>query len=736
MAEYKTLMSEKYNKTDEEILKELVDNYNICQSAYSDQREEAEEDFDFYWGKQWTEEQKNQRDLEGKPTLSINYLSQFVDGIINNYKRNRHEINIKAGDNSSNTTTAEAFRAIIKDIQNKSFAENIYDTALFNSVVCGEGYFRIITDYKNEKSFEQEVFIKPIEDIFDVYIDPNFNIDYDNIDYAFVSTVMNKDVFLKKYPDSKAYTPQFDLKRHNNSWCTANTVRLVEYFYIERKKKTLVLTEDGRSYDKNSYKKDNIESPIVDEKDVEVKIVRWCLSNGLEILEKRTFPGSYIPIIPVFGKTSRYKGERMFEGVIRQAKNPQRKYNYYQCTELEVIALSPRAPWLIPEGAIEGYEQDWKRSNKANIPYLEYKTTDKQGNNVSPPSRAQFDSNISTVLSAKAGSIEDIKATTGIYDPALGKEEANGQSGVSILRRQEQSENNTLGYGDNLSKSLKLAGKILLEIIPEIYHFDREIRLEERGKEKTISLSDPEIDFKNGFYNVEVSIGPAGKTQRQEAQEAFIELAQVSPKIQDIGLDLLVRSFDWPMSDELANRLQKTLPAELQDNDNGGITPQAQEAIMQVQQQAQEQLAQMQTQNSLLQTMLTQVTSWLNKAQNTIDSKVLDNESKERIAQQDNETKIVLEGMKQNQQTKSKLLDIQQTNNQNNSQLPDKPETLIPGLNDPVTEISGQTAMEKNREQSSQNISNLTPEGLEGFNPDDLLNKIQQQLTSPKMNYR
>jgi hypothetical protein len=72
--------------------------------------------------------------------------------------------------------------------------------------------------------------------------------------------------------------------------------------------------------------------------------------------------------------------------------------------------------------------------------------------------------------------VDDMKATTGIFDASLGNQ-ANETSGKAILRRKEQSNLTTMHYIDNLARSFKQGGDIIAEIMPKIYDTEREIEI-------------------------------------------------------------------------------------------------------------------------------------------------------------------------------------------------------------------------------------------------------------------
>ena len=102
------------------------------------------------------------------------------------------------------------------------------------------------------------------------------------------------------------------------------------------------------------------------------KVLHYVVS-GSEILEgPHDFPSKYIPLIPVYGEETDIEGEVEYKGIIRAAKDPQRMYNYWSTTGVELLALQPKAPWIGTADQFEGYENLWDNAHKANIPRLPY----------------------------------------------------------------------------------------------------------------------------------------------------------------------------------------------------------------------------------------------------------------------------------------------------------------------------------------------------------------------------
>lgn len=725
---------------DDELLCKIRENFQIAQDAYSMQREQSKEDFRFRSGDQWDTEVRRSRDIDQRPCLSINKLNQFVRQVVNNQKINRPSINVNPGDTQASIDTAMVYQAIIKNIEAQSFAENAYDTAFDNACTGGEGYFRIITDYKDPLSFDQDIFIKAIDNPFSVYIDPNFKSDFTDINWAFVYDKVQKDIYERDYPDSKIYNTYF-LDNSSTDWVDPNYVLIAEYFYIDYIEIDIVLLADGTIMEKKDHAKIETAPKIIKERTSKKKIVKWVKTNGHEILESTIFPGEIIPIIPVFADTYLVDGQRIFEGVIRQAKDAQKAYNFWTSAQAELIALAPKNPWVGVEGQFEDHEEEWNSANRSNIAYLEYKPVIMQtGQTAPPPMRTQFDPQIGTIVQAKADANEDLKSTTGIYDPSLGNNKKEA-SGVALISKQRQAEVTNFLFIDNLSKSLKYAGKCLLGMIPEIFDTEREVLLKGKVNEedKTIKINNPDekkpVFLKApGKYDIDVSIGPYGENQRQTAIESMLSLMQVNPQISNIIGDIFVAKQDWDGAKEISERLKIMLPPQLQGQQE--LPPEIQAQVVQAQQQYEAQIQQQTVQLQQMQELIANVTSELNKHVNDLnianmklESKDKEIESKERIAQLNAQVELLKVGIKEDAAdtrlaftqelsylgNKNKLEEQQEEMEEQEPSEQGEPmrnEYILSGVNDPITNANQEQAQGLSEEDQNDLLSKL-----ENFTP-------------------
>ncbi len=594
----------------EDILTVARSRMTMAISAFSETRESELDDLRFYAGSpdnqwQWPADVLQTRGavqgqtINARPCLTINKLPQHVKQITNEQRMNRPGIKVIPADDKADVDVADVYNGVIRHIEYISDADVAYDTACENQVSYGEGYIRLLTEYCDESTFDQDIKIGRVRNSFSVYMDPLIQ-DPTGADarWCFITEDLTKAEYERLYPDAAPINTLMSLGVGDQSisqWISENTVRIAEYFYIEYEKATLnlypgnVTAFDGTPEDKSlrmMFGKPLRSRPS------DRKRVKWCKINGYEVLEERDWAGSFIPVVRVVGNEFEVDGRVYVSGLVRNAKDAQRMYNYWVSQEAEMLALAPKAPFIGYGGQFEGYEQQWKTANTQNWPYLEVNpdVTDGQGNILPLPQRAQPPMASSGLLQAKAGASEDIKSATGQYNASLGMS-SNERSGKAILARQREGDVGTYHYVDNLARAIRHVGRQLVDLIPKIYDTERIARIiGEDGEPSTVKMNpmqeEPVKKIVNqegvvidkiynpsvGKYDVRVITGPGYATKRQEALESMAQLLQGNPQLWQVAGDLFVKNMDWPGAQDLAKRFQKTLdPKVLADEDNPAL---------------------------------------------------------------------------------------------------------------------------------------------------------------------
>ena len=598
----------------ETFLYKAVKRFNRVESAESVNRQKAVEDLRFKAGDQWPEQIRSTRTIEKRPCLTINKMKTFVHQITNDQRQNRPSINISPVGDKSDPETAKMLKGLIRQIERSCNADIAYDTAFDSAVSSGWGYFRILTDYEDEDTFDQVITVQRISNPFRVYLDPDSELpDGSDAKWAFISDLITKEEFKEQWPGVDTFPwEEGGLGDEYKNWSTSSHIRIAEYFCYETKERTLLALSSGHigfEDELDDSIKDEIKKNpdlIVNERTVQAKTIKWYKITSHHILEENEWVGKWIPIVKVIGDEVDIEGKKTLAGIIRDAKDAQRMYNFWVTSETELIALAPKAPWIMEEGQVEGHEQRWKEANNKSLPYLLYKGVSLAGKPSPPPQRQQFAGPPAGVVQAKIAAAQDMQATTGIRFDATLQERTYDESGKALRELKRVGDLGNFHYVDNLSRSLKHAGSILIDLIPKIYDTRRVVTiLREDGSEEQVQI-DPNMakphdkqttpdgklrhlyNPKLGDYAVAVTVGPSFATKRAEAADSMLLFMKAVPQSAPIIGDLIAKNMDWPGAEEIAARLASTLPPGMQDKKIEQLPPEAKGIVMQVMQQMQQ----------------------------------------------------------------------------------------------------------------------------------------------------
>lgn len=560
-------------------------------------------------GEQWPDAIKQQRQAEKRPCLTVNKLGPVIRQVVNDARQNRPAIKVLPQDSGADPETAEVMTGLIRNIEQTSDADVAYDTAIDNAVSGGFGYWRVNLDYASDidldslssagdEVFTQDICIKRIMNPLSVYADPD-SIQADSSDWmkCIVIDRMSETQFKAKYP--KAKKSGFDSNEWQSApdgWKTDKEITVAEYWVREEIVVPVVGVQmvDGldeqqqpvmgelvvmRADEWAKLEKEGSQGQIVSgPRPVKSYKVTQYVVTGVEVLDTKDWPGTYIPIVPVYGDEVICDGKRYLRSLISDARGPQEQYNFWTTSATELVALAPRQPYVGPRGAFK--DPKWGTANTASHSFIEYDgpvAPQRQA----PPSVPAAD------LQLALNASDDIKGSTGMYDASLGAR-SNETSGKAIIARQREGDVSTFHFIDNLSRAIRHTGRIVLDLIPKVYSTPRIVRiLGEDGTPESRQINQefqeqdetgqaiPRIhDFQAGRYDLAVTSGPSFTTKREEAASQMIELIRAYPAAAPIIGDLLAKNLDWPGADEIAERLKKMLEMEQQQGQAQGKDPQ------------------------------------------------------------------------------------------------------------------------------------------------------------------
>jgi hypothetical protein len=619
-------VTDKQTKRDggaDSIVSEAKVRFARAKEAYQTNRAQAVEDTKFVMGDsdngwQWPAEILMSRRAanDRRPCLTVNVTAQHCNQIINGIRQNRPQCNVKPGDAAASRKTAEIMGGLIRQVQASSNADVAHDTAAEHAIYGGEGYWRIVTEYESAKSFNQKIVIKPIENPQLVYVDPFCGLDKLKAQWGFVFEDITKEECRRTYNIEPA-SWEVDTK---GGWVSAETVRIADYYYCENVPDTLYMLPDGSTV-LESEVKDNpqaleqakmlasqLQAAQGGKTTRETTTPKWkyckLIGGHDQPVDPKDWAGDYIPIISVIGKEVNVNGEIVRKGVVRDLKDPARMVNYSYSAAIETVALQNKIPYIAPAEAIEGFEDQWKNANQSTASVLNYNAFDENGNAIPRPERQQPAMMPAAQVQMLQLSVEQMRAASGQQSANFGiKSEA--ASGVGIQRLKVQGENATFHFPDNLARALHDEAVVLLNLIPKVMDTKRAVQILGVDGKHDQAILDPdhpesygEVTMDDvqkvfnpnvGTFDVVIDTGPSYQTQRQEAAAALTQLATGNPQLMQIAGDIIVKAYDFPFSEQLAERLQKMLPPQLQeDQGQPQLPPQVQQQFEAMQQHIQQ----------------------------------------------------------------------------------------------------------------------------------------------------
>lgn len=563
-------------------------------------REQALDDKKFAAGEQWDPIVLRQR--EGLPCLVINNIPQFTAQIVGDWREARAAVKVIPS-NDEDADVASVRSDIVRSIEMQSRADRVYDSSFESLVQCGDGAFRVSVEYARDDVFEQDLFIRPIEDALSVVWD-RFSVDPTGRDAkrCFVSDKIPKKEFVRKYgnisPDKlQDQSKVADLV--NDGWSDDECYQVTEYWRLIERQRLMGLFEGGQTFiltDENMEELMEQYGAPVKTRLTWVSYAQMHLCTGFAILSgPYEYQLNRLPVIRMSGRVVNVGGRRIRYGMVRFMKDSVRLKNFFRSVAAEQLGYAPKAKWMATESAVAGREDDIRKAHLNRDPLLIFNDEAVFGQNVQrvdPPGVEQ------ALLNEAQINTQDMKDITGIHDATLGIR-SNEVSGRAIQARQRQGNLANLTFHDNANAAIVEGGDVINQLIPQVYDSTRILRtLGEDQVVKFVRVNDPmdpnAINLSTGHYDVAMTVGSSYATRRVEAAQAMMDAIQVWPDLMGIAGDLVAKAQDWPGADKLAERLKKTIPPQFlsEEEQEGtlGVTP---EQIQQMQVALQEGAAQM-----------------------------------------------------------------------------------------------------------------------------------------------
>ena len=164
-------------------------------------RQEAQEDYDFVTGKQWSEDDRRRLEDSGRPALVINRIKPLIN-VLSGYQRlNRYDIDFlpRTSDDMDICTVRKGMTKYILDRSNYDAEES---AAFMDAAISGVGWLAVGYRFSDDLT-DGEAYVHR-EDPFGIYVDPEAHkTDFSDATYVCRAKWVDKDELISVYPEHK-----------------------------------------------------------------------------------------------------------------------------------------------------------------------------------------------------------------------------------------------------------------------------------------------------------------------------------------------------------------------------------------------------------------------------------------------------------------------------------------------------------------------------------------------------
>lgn len=579
-------MAEDYNDTApvspdmDDLTHKLICWFKEDMPAVAEWRKEAREDFAFYNGNQWSEEDLNVLREQKRPAMTFNRIGPLVNAVVGSEINNRREVQYiprEVGDSAANevlTAAGEWFR-------DQTGAEDEESDAFEDSTICGMGWTDTRLEFEEEPDGAPKIErLDPLKMAWDCnaskpnledaqrlwYIDEK---PYSELETMFpgvpkemlhagwAKTLGNDPSAPHDQDEADKYT---GTQGGDDDYSSRKMCTIVECRWLERVpyyRGPDLNTGEPREYSEQQVK-------LIEQNVRGFKAVR----QYKKVL-KRAFIGSRVlakpdqPLVPtgMFGWECitgyRDKVKRMFYGIVRPAKDPQRWANKYFSQVMFLLNSQSKGGIMAERGAFEDdrqAEESWAKTDA--ITWAKNGSLG-QSPRVLPKPTAQFPAGFFTLFQE---SKESISQVTGLSPEFLGTREVD-QAGVLEAQRKQSSLNLLASLFNSLRRYRKRQGKTMLFLIQNHLSDGRLIRIVGDDKKQYVPLTRDAVS--SSQYDIIVDDAPTSPNEKERTWGIIMQLMPMVKDLMtpDVVLELLRYS---PLPASMVENLQKKAAEQAQ----------------------------------------------------------------------------------------------------------------------------------------------------------------------------
>jgi len=549
------------------------------QESDLDQRQQARESDRFLLDKdgQWEESVARSLDSQKRPRYTFDQVTPVVENIMADIEDMEFGSNVKPAGGDATKELAKTYEGMTRSIEADSNAVSIYRNACRRIIRRGFDAWIVKAKFKDEWSFDQDLVVEPIPNAINRVWTSNTSskADSSDSDVAYVLTSVTPEAYKEQFPDGSGVSiDDSDLGEHWEEY-RPEVITFGERYYKKETTRTVCQLSNGEIVEKDDNFKKIVDEyaaqgiKVVREKKVkDFKIYHRFFDGGGMLSEERETVFKTLNVITVYGNFE-LLGESSkitYSGIVLKEMDYQRVFNYAKSREIEEGALAPRKKLIMSKKMAAGNQQQISALNVSADPVL-FVTPDTEFGPVQEIGGAQVNPNLANLANDMAIGMQ----VTGGTNNAMNGQYAARMSEEALRMQIDRGTGATRKWVNALVDGIRRTCEILVQTIPSVYDTKRQFMiLGQDGAEEMVMLNDEVYDtqtqkmvrvnaLNKGQYKVTCDAGPAFANKMEAGLSAMLQYAAIDPAIVQTGGDLMLKSIDAPLVDEMAARKRKQL---------------------------------------------------------------------------------------------------------------------------------------------------------------------------------
>lgn len=532
-----------------------------------------------------------------KPILEFNILEAYISRLRGEFSKQEPSISVRAADGTNNidsrviSLVEDHLRAIFFDANNDSMEYDIYTDTLSG----GFSVAKVYTDYANEMSFQQNIYVRRAFDPTLCGFDPLARTSHKGDGrYCFEIFPKTKEEFEEEYGSELTAQMKFTRNQEGFSWTYRSgeeDIVLICDYYEKKKKRTKIVqlvTGQVMTYDAYQAKVKHwndagiiAQPPAIMGKPRFSDIQTICRYRVVEnkVLEYVETDYNNLPLVFFDGNSAmiRRGGDSAVQQLTRpyvyHAKGIQRLKNFAGQTlanELENMGSARLLASIesIPPQYLEGYV------NPDSVRTLIYNAFKDNDPNVplNPPiplPRIPIPPEITNTFTV---SDQVTQAILGNFDMDLGHIPSNAMSGIAIQESATMSNSAAMPYIVGFLKGLNQMANIIVDLIPKYYVTPRTIPVLGKDGKRSYQMVNAQggvsLSYQSTALEVKVEAGVNFQIQKSRALQQVIALMQASPMFAQFmnteGLPVLLDNVEIRGIDQLKQLAEQWMQQQKQ----------------------------------------------------------------------------------------------------------------------------------------------------------------------------